>query len=199
MPENQLKYSQLIYRSLIFLLVALVLLFILAKSNNDISGKYYFSKIRITKTFIFHILIIFSIWLLYLVFVTKDNNINKIVNVVKLRGTFSTPKEILIRWYVLFILLVVPVIFSQNIIIYINSLNSSLLYQGSLETQSSITKNEFDKRFSRIKINYQNKEIELFGNKKDVDNVIGKKVTGSVYQGLFYEYAIIDEQENIKK
>ncbi|MGE8552794.1 MAG: hypothetical protein ACN6OB_02515 [Chryseobacterium jejuense] len=199
MPENQLKYSQLIYRSLIFLLVALVLLFILVNSNNEISDNYYFSKIRITKTFIFHILIIFSIWFLYLVFVTKDNSINKIVNVIKLRGTFSTPKEILIRWYVLFILLVVPVVFSQNIIIYINSLNSNLLYQGSIEIQSSTTKNEFDKRFSRIRINYQNREIELFGNKKDVDNVMGKKVIGSIYQGLFYEYAVIDKQGNIKK
>ncbi|WP_428134994.1 hypothetical protein [Chryseobacterium jejuense] len=130
---------------------------------------------------------------------TKDNSINKIVNVIKLRGTFSTPKEILIRWYVLFILLVVPVVFSQNIIIYINSLNSNLLYQGSIEIQSSTTKNEFDKRFSRIRINYQNREIELFGNKKDVDNVMGKKVIGSIYQGLFYEYAVIDKQGNIKK
>lgn len=189
--ENPLRFSQLMYRSVIFCAIILILFLLFGKINSKITDNYYFSHIEITKTYIYNSLIIFIIWFLYLIFVTKDNTLTRMWNVLKLRGTFSDPKEVSIRWYVLFFLAVFSMFTSFNIVVHLNSINNQVIYEGTADVHLIERKNNYDKRFEKIKVTYNNQQIELYGHKKDVDNVVGKKISVSIYQGVFYEYMLV--------
>lgn len=190
--ENPLRFSQLMYRSVIFCAIILILFLLFGKINSKITDNYYFSYLQITETYFYHTLIVFFIWFLYLIFVTKDNTLTRIWNVLKLRGTFSTPGIILIRWNVLFFLLfLLPMFTSFNIIAHLNSINNQVIYEGTADVHLIERKNNYDKRFEKIKVSYNNQQIELYGHKKDVDNVIGEKISVSIYQGVFYEYMLV--------
>ena len=190
--ENPLRFSQLMYRSIIFFVIFLVLFLLFDNSNSKITDNYYFSQLEITETYLYNSLIIFIIWFLYLIFVTKDNSLSKIWNVMKLRGTFSTPGIILIRWYVLFFLVfLLPMITSFNITAHINSINNQVIYEGIADIHLIERKNNYDKRFEKMKVTYNNQQKELYGHKENVDHVINKKIPVTIYKGIFYEYMLV--------
>lgn len=192
MPKQQLNFSKLTYRSVIFCAIILILFFLFCEINSKISNNYYFSQLEITETYLFNSLIIFIIWFLYLIFVTKDNSLSKIWNVMKLRGTFSTPGIILIRWYVLFFLVfLLPMITSFNITAHINSINNQVIYEGVADIHLIERKNNDDKRFEKIKVIYNSQQIEFYGHKESADRVINKKIPVTLYKGIFYEYMLV--------
>ena len=189
--ENPLRFSQLMYRSVIFCAIILVLFLLFAKINSKITDNYYFSQLEITETYLYNSLIIFIIWFLYLIFVTKDNTLSRIWYIFKLRGTFSDPKEVSIRWYVLFFLAVFPMIISFNITAHINSINNQVIYEGIADIHLIERKNNDDKRFEKIKVIYNSQQIEFYGHKESADRVINKKIPVTIYKGIFYEYMLV--------
>lgn len=189
--ENPLKFSQLMYRSVIFCVIISIIFFLFGKINSEITDNYYFSQLEITESYLYNSLIIFIIWILYLIFVTKDNTLSRIWYIFKLRGTFSDPKEVSIRWYVLFFLAVFPMIISFNIFANLNSINNQVIYEGSADIHLIERKNNYDKRFEKIIVNYNNQQIELYGHKQSVDNIINKRITVALHQGVFHQYMIV--------
>ena len=111
---------------------------------------------------------------------------------MKLRGKNNTPGIILIRWYVLFFLVfLLPMITSFNITAHINSINNQVIYEGIADIHLIERKNNYDKRFEKIKVTYNNQQIELYGHKENVDHVINKKIPVTIYKGIFYEYMLV--------
>lgn len=189
--KNPLMFSQLIYRSVIFSAIMLVLFLLFGKINSRISTNYYLSQLEITETYLYNSFIIFIIWILYLIFVTKDNTLCKLWLTLKLRGTFSDPKEVSVKWYVLFFLAVFPMIISFNITANINSVNDKVIYQGFADIQLVERKNNFDKRFEKVNVSYEAGQMDLYGHKGNIDGIINGKMPVTIYQGVFYKYMIV--------
>lgn len=190
--ENPLRFSQLMYRSIFFLLFYIFFIVVLVFINSRLQQNIYLSGLKITLIYLYNILITLAFWFLYLVFITKDNSLIKIGNVIKLRSRSDFTKEITIRWYTGLILFIISIYFF-DITSNINAMGKKIIYQGSIVHQNVEFLKNTDKRFNKIKLNFEGKQMIFHGEVKNEKEILGKKLNIKIYEGLFYDYALIQK------
>lgn len=99
----------LLYKSMLFSIFFILIWLFLVKTDEDYDNRIYLSELEITKTGLLSCGLIVGLWMIYLIFLMKDNTLGKLWDVFRLRGTFGDPGKTAVRWYILLLMFIISV------------------------------------------------------------------------------------------
>lgn len=192
--DQELKFSQLNVRTIIFLGVFVICLLLFAKVFGLPNYKLFVSNVDIGITWLYSFFILLFIWFVYLIFIVKDNTIEKMVKVFKLYGSFSTPQDIGVRYVCLCVIMIINLCFSKpGLYSNINAIYHSTIFDGKATLKEKpLIKISNDKRFLRVYVEADNSTYNFQGITNEMMPLIDKKVDIKIYRGIFSKYALIE-------
>ncbi|SQH72500.1 Uncharacterised protein [Porphyromonas crevioricanis] len=191
--EQPLKFTQLIVRSLLFLLGFTLFWLAILIISNVAKEELFLSEIPIVYTWLISLLLVIAPWLLYLIFITGDNTFSKMLRNFKLYGAFGTPPDIGLKWWTVFIMMIVCIYFFQpSLYSNINALYHEIVFKGKA-VLSEEEEQSRDKRFVRISVENRGEQYRFEGKAEQFGPLLNKEVHITVYQGLFFKYALVSQ------
>lgn len=185
----------LLYKSILFSLFFIVIWLFLRKTFDDNEDNIYLSELEITKTGLLSSGLIVGLWLIYLIFFMGDNTLQKLWEVFRLRGTFSSLVKIAVKWYILLLMLILSVFLtSPGLFSQINALSAKVIFKGDILLQEvDPSGKRFDHRFQKISIEQKTETLILEGNTNELEPKLNKDVEITLYQGIFFKYALVQK------
>ena len=188
--EQSLKFTQLIIRSLLFLLGLAIFWILLLITSNVAKEELFLSEIPIVYTWLIGLAVAIFSWAVYLVIVVKDSTWHKIKRVLFIGG-YNTPVDVGIKWFVLILLLIIAVKFSPpSLYSNINALYHGVIFEG--KAILSEDGRGRDNRFVRVSVESRGEQYRFEGKTKQFGSLRNKEVHITVYQGLFSKYALVE-------
>ncbi|KGN76602.1 hypothetical protein HQ40_03750, partial [Porphyromonas gulae] len=102
--EQSLKFTQLIVRSLLFLLGFTLFWLAILTISNVAKEELFLSEIPIVYTWLISLLLVITLWLVYLIAITKDTSLQMLWNTI--RPVTSHSNEKFTKWIVFLIMLI---------------------------------------------------------------------------------------------
>ena len=186
--EQSLKFTQLIVRSLLFLLGFTLFWLAILTISNVAKEELFLSEIPIVYTWLISLLLVITLWLVYLIAITKDTSLQMLWNTI--RPVTSHSNEKFTKWIVFLIMLITVIYFSQpSLYSNINALYHKVVFEGkavlSEEGRGS------DNRFVRVSVESRGEQYGFEGKAEQFGPLLNKEVHITVYQGLFSKYASV--------
>jgi len=188
--EQPLKFTQLIVRSLLFLIGLAIFWILLLITSNVAKEELFLSEIPIVYTWLISLLLVITLWFVYLILITGDNTLSKILRNFKLYGTFGIPSDVGLKWWTVFIMIVCLYFSPPSLYSNINALYHGVIFEG--KAILSEDGRGRDNRFVRVSVESRGEQYRFEGKTKQFGSLRNKEVHITVYQGLFSKYALVE-------